>query len=294
MTKSEVEIMFPNHCKEVAVKRVDFSLTSEVIMENLKGKKAYKRTRFIALNNGEEWAVVRIEKDQEEEIFGTIINVDVLSLPHSTMYYEDNELNVLSPTMMAEKANEMGCETLIVKGKFEHVSFIHKENMQPLLVYEVVPPQPPKLVELVKSAIHVGNVKKPVKMMFNIMDLTELAKKSERDIIVFPCKASSLIDERKTLYLDELPELSQGESLKVALVGCDLSLRIFKEHYNFEPEFHNFCPQKWAEKESSETKAIVKCCQVKEGHLFSKNIAVVPWGATQREVEDAINHLLGQ
>jgi hypothetical protein len=284
--------MFPDHCKEVSVKRVDFPLTTQDIIGNLEGKKAYKRTRFIALNNGDDWALVEIQKGMESDLFGTISGIDVLSLPDSTFYYEDNSINVLSPTMMAEKAEQLGCYTLIVKGKFEHVSFVHHEKMQSLLVFEAVPPDPPKLTEIVKTALNSGNVKVPVIIIPKVMDLNDLAKKSEKDIIVFPCQASQLNDDRRTLYLDELPEISKEDLSNAALIGCDLSLRIFKEHYGTEPEFHNFCPKKRAEEDDPEIKTLTKCCQVKEGYSLSNNTAMVPWGATQREVEDALNELL--
>ncbi len=284
--------MFPDHCKEVSVKKVDFSLTPGDILGNIKGKKAYKRTRFIALNNEDEWAIVQIEKDRESDLFGTITNVEVLSLPQSTIYYEDSEINVLSPTMMAEKAEELGCKTLIVKGKFEHVSFINNEEIRPLMVYEVVPPDPPKLIELVNEALHSENVKVPVRMVPHIQNLNDLAKMSEKDIIIFPCQASQLKDERKTLYLDELPEISDRDLSNVVLIGCDLSLRVFREHYGVDPEFYNFCPKKRSEEDDPEIKTLTKCCQVREGYVISGNTASVPWGATQREIEDAIIHLL--
>ena len=286
--------MFPNHCKEVSVKRVDFPLTAENIQKNLENKKAYKRTKFFVLNNEDDWALVGIIKDQEEELFGTITELEILSLPKSTCYYEDGALDVLSSTLMAEKARELNCKTLIVKGKFEHISFIHDEKMQPLLVFEVVPPNPPKLVELVKTALYSGNVKRPVKIIPSIMNLEDMAKKSQKEIIIFPCQASQLVSERKTLYLDELPEISPDDLADVALVGCDLSLRIFKEHYKSEPEFYNFCPKKRAEVERPETMTLTKCCQVKEGHESVGNVVIVPWGASQKEVEEALNEILNQ
>jgi hypothetical protein len=283
--------MFPNHCKEVSVKKVDFPLKEGDIRNNLLNRKAYKRTNYIVLNHKDEWAIAGIKKDMASELFGTINQVNVVSLPDSTIYTEDDSINVLSPTMMAEKAEELGCKTLIVKGKFHHVSFIHEEEMKPLLIYEVVPPNPPKLIDLVKTALYSGNVKAPIKVIPKILNLNDLAKESQKEIIIFPCQASQLIGERSTLYLDELPELSTQDKEKVALVGCDLSLRIFKEHYDFEPKFYNFCPQKRAETEDPDIVTLIKCCQVKENHLFKNNIAVVPWGATQKEVEDAINIL---
>jgi hypothetical protein len=285
--------MFPDHCSKVSLKRVSFPLTEEDIKNNLLNRPAYKKTEFIALNNGEDWAVVRIRKKNEKTLFANIEEVEIISLPKSTRYMEDSSTNVLSPTRMAEKAKELGVETLIVKGKFEHVSFIHKEKFVHLTVFEVVPPEPPKLVELVRNALYSGNVNKPVAIILKILDLCEMAKECKNQNIVFPCNASGLASEKKTFYLDQRPEFNEEELSDISLIGCDLSLRIFKILYGIEPEFLNFCPKKQVMNTKPDSYTISKCCEVKAGHERVGNTVIVPWGATQKEVEDALNELLG-
>ncbi|MEE9151894.1 MAG: hypothetical protein V3U20_08705 [Thermoplasmata archaeon] len=284
--------MFPEHCREVSVKRVSFPLTKENIQNNLLNKTAYKRTEFIVLNSGDNWAVVSIRKRPGTELFGIIEKVEIISLPGSTKYLEDKSIDVLSPTRMAEKAEEVGAETLIVRGKFEHVSFIHKEKPVPIIVFDVTPPEPPKLVELVRSALYSGTVPKPVEIIPQILDLCELEKKGKNQNILFPCHASGLKSDRKTFYLDQRPEFSPEEVKSVSLIGCDLSLRIFKTLYDIEPEFFNFCPKKRAIDMQPEHFVITKCCELKEGHERIGNLVIVPWGSTQREVADALNELL--
>jgi hypothetical protein len=288
----EVNIMFPEHCKEVSVKKVSFPMTKEDIRKNLLNKMAYKRTKFIALNNGVDWAVVGIRKPETKNLFSRIEKVEIISMPDSTKYVEDPEIDVLSPTRMAEKAQELGAETLIIKGMFEHVSFIHKEKLVPLMVLEVVPPEPPKLIELVKIALYSGNIGKPVKIIPQLIDLREMASKCKSQNIVFPCHASGLKSKGETFYLDERPEFSQEALGNMSLIGCDLSLMIFKTLYGVEPEFYNFCPKKRAIDMQPEQLTVTKCCEIKEGHERIGNIAVVPWGATLKEVEDALNNLL--
>jgi hypothetical protein len=217
-----------------------------------------------------------------------------MSLPGTTCYLEDSQINVLSPSRMANAAKEMDCKTLIVKGKFEHVSFISDEEAVPLVVFEVVPPNPPKLVELVKSSINSGNVNHAVSVVPEIMDITKIVKGSKNPIIIFPCQASGLEGPKNTYFLDQYPDISEEELKNVTLIGCDLSLRIFKSLYETEPEFYNFCPKKNAQDEKPKYYAIMKCCQIKEGYERIGNTVVVPWGATQREVEDALNELLTQ
>lgn len=285
--------MFPTHCSSVSTKRVSFPLTEDDINNNLLNKPAYKKTEYIILNNGNDWAVVSVNKADAINLFTRITAVEVISLPDSTKYLEDRSIDVLSPTRMAEKAQELDTETLVVKGMFEHVSFIHKEKLLPLMVFEVVPPEPPKLTELVRGALNSGNVSKPVRIMPKIMDLRVIADNCTSQNIVFPCRASGLTSDKKTFYLDQRPEISSEEKSSISLIGCDLSLRIFNTLYDVEPEFFNFCPKRQAMDLQSELTIITKCCEVKQGYTRIGNIVIVPWGATQREVEDALNDLLG-
>ncbi len=284
--------MFPKHCKEVSLKKVSFPLTEEEILKNLIGKPTYKKTKFMVLNNEKDWAVVSIQRPETKELFSNIESIDIISLPESTLYIEDPEIDVLSPTSMLEKAEEMGTKTLVLKGKFEHISFIHDEKVQPLRVLEVVPPEPPKLVDMVKKILYSGSINKPVKIIPEILDLRDLIQDCKNPSIVFPCQASGLENENDFFYLDEGPELSKEKNNSVCLIGCNLSLKIFKTMYGFEPEFLNFCPKKRALEMKSTVPILTKCCEIKEGYELIENIVVVPWGATQKEVGDALNNLL--
>jgi hypothetical protein len=286
--------MFPNHCREVSVKRVAFPLTEVEIRKNLLTKPAYKRTKFMILNNEESWAVTKIKKSHEDQLFSNIDEVEIISLPDSTAYIEDPNIDVLSPTRMAEKAKELNALTLIVKGKFEHVSFIHDEELRPLVVFDVIPPKPPKLVEMVRAVLNSGILSKPVKIIPQIMDLCEAERDYKTQNVVFPCHASGLTSDKETFYLDERPDFTGDELKSITLIGCDLSLRIFKTLYGKDPEFYNFCPKKRALEMQPEQFVITKCCELKEGYECMGNIVVVPWGSTQREVEDALNELFNE
>jgi hypothetical protein len=287
------DFMFPKHCREVGVKNVTFPLTQEEIKDNLLNKPAYKRTDYLVLVKGEDRATVKIKKTSRDDIFSQIEDIEIISLPDTTKYLEDPNINVLSPTQMAEAAEKLGAETLIIKGMFEHISFIHKEKLVHLIVDDVIPPEPPKLIKLVKTALYSGSVEVPVKIIPRIQDLRETEKKCTKNNIVFPCHASDLKSDKRTYYLDQDPEFQDIELDDMCLIGCDLSLRIFKILYNTEPEFYNFCPRKRTQNEGPEHLTITKCCDLKEGYERTGNVVVVPWGATQKEVEDALNDLFG-
>ena len=285
--------MFPKHCRKVGVKNVTFPLIEDNIKNKLIGNLAYKKTDYLILINGDERAIVKVKKPQSEELFSQIEDVNIISLPSSTRYLDDPNINVLSPTQMAETAEKQGAETLVIKGMFEHISFIHKEEVVPLVVYDVIPPEPPKLIKLVKTALYSGSIGVPVKIISRIQDLRETEKKCTKNNIIFPCHASDLTSDKKTFYLDQDPEFQENELNDICLIGCDLSLRIFKTLYNSEPEFFNICPRKRTIDNQPKELTITKCCDLKEGFERMGNIVVVPWGATQKDVEDALNELLG-
>jgi hypothetical protein len=283
--------VFPKHCREVGVKKVTFPLNDGEIRNNLINKSAYKRTDYLVLVNEDERAIIKIKKNSSDELFSQIEDIEIVSLPESTKYLVDPNINVLSPTQMLEAADSAKVETLVIKGMFEHVSFIHKEKFVPLVVYDVVPPEPPKLAKLTQNALYSGSVGFPVKIIPRIHDLRETVIKCTKSNIVFPCHASELTSNKKTFYLDQNPEFQENELNDVCLIGCDLSLRIFKTIYKTEPEFFNFCPKRRAIDYQSKEHTITKCCDLKEGYQRQGNIVEVPWGATQKEVEDALNEL---
>ena len=54
--------MNPDHCKDVSLRHVDFSLTVDNIARNIAGKKAYTCTGYMILRHGEEIAVIKAMK----------------------------------------------------------------------------------------------------------------------------------------------------------------------------------------------------------------------------------------
>jgi hypothetical protein len=284
--------MFPKHCSRVSVKEVSFPLTEKDIRSNLEGKNAYKKTEFLVLSNSEQWAVVRIIREPHPALFSAIEDVDIISLPSTTYYIEDSNLDVLSATSMYERAEELGAETLVAKGSFEHVSFISKEEPVEVVVFDVIPLEPPKLLDMVKTVLNTGNIPFPVKVIPRLSDLREMAKSCTSQNIMFPCNASQLVSGKRTFFLDQGPVLSDSEMDSICLLGCDLSLRIFNSIYKKEPAFFSMCPKKRAEEEQEERFVLTRCCKIKEGYERTGNILVVPWGSTLREVEDALIDLL--
>lgn len=285
--------MIPKHCREVGVKRVSFPITKRNIMEEAAGKSAYTNSNYLVLNNGSDWAILKVHKAREQGLFQKIERVEIISMPADTVFLEKPEVDVQNPSVMVRMAEEAGKDALVVKGKFEHISFVHKERTTPVVVFDVVPPNPPKIVEMAKAALGTGRIRKPIRIIPKIVDLNELAQVRKTKYVMFPCYASSLEaleGGQNALYLDQRPSLKVPVN-EITLIGCELSMRTFTSLYGEKPAFMDLCPKKMLQG-TSET-CLYRCCLVDEGHEIEGNAASVSWGASIGDVEEAIIDLLG-
>jgi len=278
--------MLPGHCKDVAVKQVDFELTAENIARAIEGKKAYTRCDHYVLRNGPATAVVAVTKAEGKELFRPIVEHRVLALPEEVDWVRDDTVNVLNASSMARVAARHPGRTVVVEGLFGHVSFVQPHELIELEVLDVVPPEPSKLSVLVELALASGLVDLPVVPRYTDIDLNDLVRDVRTKAIVFPCEASGLEGDRTTYYLDQTPNIEEAATL----VGCDLSARIFRTLYHREVPRIEMCPQELAPRDGR--KRLVKCCRVREGFQIKGDLAIVPWGATVQEVAAALNALL--
>ncbi len=279
--------MIPGHCKNISVREVDFSLTANNIGEHIKDKKAYTRTEFIILRNGDQFAVVRVSKKNGVDLFRPIIEHEILSLPEETVFVIDESVDVMNASQLARLAEENFGKTVVVQGMFNHVSFARSGNAIEVSVLDVVPPSPSKLSVLVEKALDSYLSEFPIVPSYQEIDINDLANRARSKAIVFPCKASGLISDKETYFLDQTPALPDD----ITLIGCDLSQRIFRSLYRRDARRITMCPRDLAPKDGR--KRIVKCCLVKEGFEVDGDLAVVPWGATVKETSDALKVLLG-
>ncbi|UCE44837.1 MAG: hypothetical protein JSU93_05430 [Methanobacteriota archaeon] len=284
--------MFPDHCKEVSVRHVNFHLDEENIREYLAGKRAYIRTRFIVMHHDDEWAVTRVEKKEVNGVLQPIEAADILSLPGETSFVDDPTLDVLSASRMGLLRESLGVRCVVVRGRSEHVSFFLEQRPFELTVVDVVPPSPSKLAELVDAALDFHLPSAFVKYSVVERDLNEMLRSPCSDSVMFPCKASGLEHDCSVGYLDETPELTREQIRETTLLGCSLSARIFKAVYGEEPCMMNICPVDLLPSMNISGPVLAKCCKVKEGFELQGDVAVVPWGARAEEVAAALEALM--
>jgi hypothetical protein len=279
--------MNPDHCKDVSLRHVDFSLTAENIARNIAGKRAYTRTGYMILRHSEETAVIKVVKEGGKDLFRPISGHEIVSLPKDTVFIRDETIDVLNASQMARMARKHVGKTVVVSGMFNHVSFLQEKNLLDLFVVDVIPPSPSKLSVLVERAFSTGMVELPIVPYYQDIDLNEVEKNVRTKRVMFPCRASGLESSRDVLFLDETPVM-EGE---ITLIGCDLSRRIFRSVYRRNVTFLDMCPRNLAK---TKGKTLIKCCSVKEGFVIDGDMASVPWGATVLDVVGAINSLFGR
>lgn len=279
-------MMMPEHCKEVSVRTVNFPLTPTNIAEVVKGKKAYTRTRYYVLRNRNDSAVISVEKEDGNELFRNIKSFEILSLPNETVFVEDRTIDVINRTQMAKLSQKYKGKLVVVRGMFNHVSFVKDEDLIRINVIDTVPPRPSKLSVMVEKIISIGLINAPIIANHIEIDLESIASTLKTKGVIFPCRASGISCDKVVYFLDETPEIS----VESTLVGCDLSRRIFKSLYKKEVDFIDICPRNHVRLDGSPT--LVKCCKVKSGYELKNQVAAVPWGTTIEEVKDALLALL--
>lgn len=279
--------MIPEHYVEVNLKNVDFDLTKDKIVSNLNGTGTYRTTKFIVMRNGDEWAVAKVRKKREPKLFPKIMGVNVLSLPENTVYLERKDVDVHNKTLMARLASDHKGKAIIVKGRFEHVSFILDEPVVKIKILDVVPPES-RLMTLAEEVVRILPMKRALEFMPEYLDLTELVSNIDTEYIMFPCRASDLTSPKKHFFMDENPKLSGEEVKDMTLVGCRLSKNIFKSVYRRSTEFVDICPKDLL---SEGELTLTRCCMYEEPHVEGK-VAYVPWGATTYDIHSALKKLV--
>lgn len=274
------------HCKDVSMREVDIPLTRDAISSLMEGWTSYKRTDSLVLKHGDDYAVVRLHKEPGTGLFRETSHNEILSLPEDTIFVEDPDMDVLNTPAMARLQAEHPGKTIVVRGMFSHISFVHGLKPVRLVVTDSIPPTPCKLQVLVQRALDSGYIDHPVVPEYRIIDMADRIPEVRTGSVMFPCRVSHLSAEKPFFFLDDAPKDIDGD---VTLIGCHLSERIFKELYGYDPPFLTVCPADYIRPGE---KTLVKCCKIKEGHVrTSEDVVQVPWGATVPEIVDAINDL---
>jgi hypothetical protein len=284
--------LIPSHCKVVGKIHIDGEITEKAILEGVEGKSAYKLTEFYCVTNGEDWAIISVKKDLGARLLVPIESVEVLSLPDETVLLVDPSVDTTNPTAMYGASRGFGddVKAVVVQGEFNHMSFVIRDGAEVCVrVLDVVPPYPSKVAALASRGLACRPL--PVVLEAETIDLRDLAEGIEpASRVLFPCRASGLDLDREVDYLDEVPPLGDDED--VVLVGCNLSERIFREHYGRRPtRTITMCPKELADDGQDDRWTLVKCCKEKGPYGVHGKVMAIPWSASKGDAAAALDEI---
>lgn len=273
----------------VSVQEVTCSLDVGSLSDFLLGRNIYRRTEFLVLLRQGDVAVVQVEKASTAPLFSPVIDLRYLAGPGEATLIDDEKVDTANPTQMASAALASGYQARIyvVMGRFQHVNFIVDPSPVEVSVIEVIPPEPPKLLEMARKVVDYDETLPPTVFRQELVDLRSLASSAVPGPIVFPCRSSGLKLDVPTYFLDSGPAKMQ----EWTLVGCERSREIHDLLYEKSPShWINMCPRNIGKGKAIPT--LTKCCLREEGIHVDGARVEVPWGATLEEVRMSLHELL--
>ncbi|MFQ5614687.1 MAG: hypothetical protein ACE5H9_21410 [Anaerolineae bacterium] len=283
-SKNHPQNFVPLPYRHVSVQPYDGPMTEEAIGAHLLGKDSYRRTRYVVLEQGSQCAVAAVSRESEEPLFSQITAVETLALPPACTLVEDPEVDVGNRSALAARALALGLgpeSTLVVRGMYQHVNFIHRPNPLKIRVIEVTPPQPPKLFSLARKVLSYADLP-AIQLVPDTIELRELAAAApEAEAFLIPCRASGLGFDKPTYFLDERPPRRDW-----TMIACERSRQIHQHFYGDEAPCLEMCPRKLTGEDGTPT--LLKCCLLEDHIELEGNRAVVPWGADLAQVQEAL------
>ena len=255
-----------------------------------RGREAYRRTRYIVTRHGAEVVVIAVTKADDAPLFSPIVDAVPLASPSETAFVEDPEVDVGVPTQLAAAAGRLapGARCVVVKGRYEHVSFILDPRPLRVRVVEIVPPEPAKLLDQARRVLDVADDLPPIELVPALFDIGELARSTPASHYVFPCRSSGIhVGAADIAFLDERPP--RGDWV---LVGPERSVEIHRWFYGDDPEaVVDICPRDLSR--DLEGPILTKCSLLEETIEKDGDHVVVPWGASLAHVHDGLAMLAG-
>lgn len=286
--------MIPRHCADVGIVQTNVPLTEENLRREFLHQKSYARTKFYAVNNGSDWAVVKVFKRPSRNLMQTIDSIKILSLPDRTMFLRVPDLDVLQIGELLRMQAKYPKHLLIIQGRFDHVSFVDVRLPARIALVDVVPPRPSKLLSAIENML--GDSASALKIEVNLIDIEKIAESSKAERLMLPCQSTygDLLGRttKQIYFLDKAPVLTKDNSRSLELIGCPLSRRIFEELYGFKPSFMSICPREPSWRKHDELPTISRCCNVKSGIEVDGKWIMIPWGADICEISEAVRAAL--
>jgi hypothetical protein len=280
----------PGAYRGVAVTSFDGELDEGALARHFVGREAYRRTRFIVVRNGDQTAIVAVQKASAEPLFSPITALQLLVGPAECAYVEDPEVDTAVPTALARAALRQapGMRGVVVQGRFAHVSFIIDPLPLRVTVREVVPPYPAKLLDQAQRVLGLAETLPPMELVPDVVEFDQLAQGNIATSYLLPCRGGGVSIEGATVrYLDERPGREDW-----LLLGCERSEQIHESFYGERAPQVDICPRKRPGRGGA---TLAKCCLLEtHNEVEADRTVVVPWGASLALIADALATLARQ
>ncbi len=277
----------------LSAQEVDIDLTSEdVILDYLVGREVYRRTQWLLLSHGADRALIEVAKESSEPLFSPVVEARVLALPHRVVWIEDDGVDVGNPSQLAAAAlrhERRDADAYAVKGRFEHINVMWQPRPVRVVVTEVVPPEPAKLLEMARLAVGFDEDLPPLDLVLDAVDIRTMAEENPASHYLLPCRGSGVDLPGDVTFLDTRP----ADRLDWTLIGCERSLQFHRHFYGDEPSQVDFCPNRRSEGLEGDPLVLTKCCLLERGVEIRGNTAIVPWGSNLDEVRLALRLVTG-
>lgn len=285
--------LVPNRYRGVSVARIPDSveLDADGLRGHLLGRPAYRRTRFVVARQGTRTALAAVSRRSDIELFSPVVGLQLLAGPADCAYLIDPEVDTGIPSELARLAEERapGVRAVVVQGRYAHVSFIVEPRRLRVVVREVVPPEPAKLLDQARRMLAVTEDLPPMELVGELTELTELAGRRPDRHYLLPCRGSGgEVPGADVSYLDEHPERASW-----TLLGCTRSRQIHRWFYGDEPPTVDFCPKQTGAPVHDGV-LLTKCCLQEEGLDSGAGWVSVPWGSSLEQVREALSLLARQ
>lgn len=283
--------MVPGRYRGVAVATLPagVELTDSALRAHFLGREIYRRTRFIVARQGEATALLAVTRGSDAELFSPVVDVTLLAGPADCVYLHEPSIDTAVPSALARAAvASPDSRAVVVQGRYGHVNFIVDPAPMRILVREVIPPEPAKLLDQARRVIEVAEELPPIELVADVVKLSDLAAAHPSEHYLLPCRGSGgEVSGARISYLDERPDRADW-----TLLGCTRSQQIHRWFYGGDVPTVDFCPRRRAV--PAGMAVLAKCCLQEEQPEQGDGWVSVPWGCSLEQVRDALGHLAAQ
>lgn len=306
--------LVPNRYRGVSVAALPPSvpLDEQSLRAHFLGRDAYRRTRLVvvrsaggaridaarsaggahidAARSGSATALLYVTRASDTALFSAITSVELLAGPAECAYVVEPEADVGIPSELARVAlaRAPGMRAVAVQGRYAHVNVIIDPRPLRVVVREVVPPEPAKLLDQARRVLAVAEDLPPIELVGELTDLASLAASRPSAHYLLPCRGSGGdVAGARVSYLDEHPPQADW-----TLLGCTRSRQIHRHFYGADPPTVDFCPKRRAATPGQWL--LTKCCLQEEYVESGDGWVSVPWGSSLDHVREALRLLVAR